>query len=187
MNETDIIKGCLKNDRASQKALYEQNYSKMLGVCLRYAKSSDEAQDILHEAFLKVFNSIKNFNGTGSFEGWIRRIMVNTAIDHIRKNKQNYLIVSTVYANEKASKLADEVPEDDLIMQIDKEEIMKAVQELTPAYRTVFNLYVVEEFTHKEIADMLDISEGTSKSNLSKAKFNLRKNLMHLIKTVHGK
>lgn len=187
MNEHDIIKGCLKNDRASQKALYEQHYSKMLGVCLRYAKDKDEAKDILHEAFLKVFTNLKNFNGTGSFEGWIRRIMVNTAIDHLRKNKQNYLIVSTVYANEKAGNLVEEVNEEDLMLNIDKEDILKAVQELTPAYRTVFNLFVIEEFTHKEIAEMLDISEGTSKSNLSKAKFNLKKNLMHLIKPLHGK
>jgi RNA polymerase sigma-70 factor (ECF subfamily) len=188
MNETDIIKGCLKNDRASQKALYEHFYSKMLGVCLRYSKSSDEAKDVLHEGFLKVFDSLKNFKGNGSFEGWVRRIMVNTAIDHLRKNKQNYLIVSTVYANEKASSTAEEVDDEELILHIDREEILKAVQELTPAYRTVFNLYVIEEYTHKEIAELLDISEGTSKSNLSKAKFNLRKNLMHHIKpAVNGK
>ena len=182
MNETDIIKGCLKNDRVSQKALYETFYSKMLGVCLRYSKSSDEAKDVLHEGFLKVFTNIKKFHGTGSFEGWIRRIIVNTAIDHLRKNKQNYLIVSTVYANEKASHIADEINEDELALHINQEEILKAVQELTPAYRTVFNLFVIEEYTHKEIAELLDISEGTSKSNLSKAKFNLKKNLMHLIK-----
>ena len=187
MNETEMIRGCLKNDRASQKALYEQFYSRMLGVCLRYSKDRDEAKDILHEGFLKVFNSLKTFNGTGSFEGWIRRIMVNTAIDHLRKNKQNYLIVSTVYANEKAAGIAEEVNEDELAINIDKEEILRAVQELTPAYRTVFNLFVIEEYTHREIAELLDISEGTSKSNLSKAKFNLKKNLMHLIKAAHGK
>ena len=188
MNETDIIKGCLRNDRASQKTLYEHFYSKMLGVCLRYSKNSDEAKDALHEGFLKVFDNLKNFKANGSFEGWIRRIMVNTSIDHIRKNKQNYLIVSTVYANEKATNVAEDVNDDDLAMHIDKEDILKAVQELTPAYRTVFNLYVIEEYTHKEIAEMLDISEGTSKSNLSKAKFNLRRNLMHLLKpAVNGK
>jgi RNA polymerase sigma-70 factor (ECF subfamily) len=187
MNENEIIKGCLKNDRASQKALYEQYYSKMLGVCQRYAKDKDDAKDVLHEAFLKVFSNLKNFNGSGSFEGWIRRIMVNTSIDYLRKNKQNYLIVSTVYANEKASAAIEEIEDDDLLLNIDKEDILKAVQDLTPAYRTVFNLYVIEEFTHKEIAEMLDISEGTSKSNLSKAKFNLRKNLTHLIKATNDK
>ncbi|MGQ0828621.1 MAG: RNA polymerase sigma factor [Bacteroidota bacterium] len=188
MTETEIIKGCLKNDRASQKALYERFYSKMLGVCLRYSKNSDEAKDILHEGFLKVFNGLKKFNATGSFEGWVRRIIVNTAIDQLRKNKQNYLIVSTVYANEKASGMAvEEINEDELLSHINQEEILKAVQKLTPAYRTVFNLYVVEEYTHREIAELLDISEGTSKSNLSKAKFNLKKNLMHLIKDTDGK
>ncbi len=188
MNETDIIKGCLRNDRASQKVLYENFYSKMLGICLRYSKSNDEAKDILHEGFMKVFENLKNFKANGSFEGWIRRIMVNTAIDHLRKNKQNYLIVSTVYANEKATSVAEEMEDNELELRIDKEVILRAVQELTPAYRTVFNLYVIEEHTHKEIAALLDISEGTSKSNLSKAKFNLRKNLMHHIKpTVNGK
>lgn len=154
---------------------------------MRYAKDKDDAKDVLHEAFLKVFGNLKNYNGSGSFEGWIRRIMVNTSIDYLRKNKQNYLIVSTVYANDKAANMAEEVQEDDLLLNIDKEEILKAVQDLTPAYRTVFNLYVVEEMTHKEIAELLDISEGTSKSNLSKAKFNLKKNLMHLIKATHDK
>lgn len=187
MNETDIIKGCLKNDRASQKVLYETFYSKMLGVCLRYSKNSDEAKDVLQEGFLKVFNSLKKFNGSGSFEGWVRRIIVNTAIDHLRKNKQNYLIVSTVYANDKASNMTEEINEDELLSHINQEEILKAVQQLTPAYRTVFNLYVVEEYTHREIAELLDISEGTSKSNLSKAKFNLKKSLMHLIKNADGK
>ena len=187
MNETDIIKGCLRNDRASQKILYETFYSKMLGVCLRYSKNNDEAKDILHEGFLKIFSSLKKFNATGSFEGWIRRIIVNTAIDHLRKNKQNYWIVSTVYANDKASNMAEEIDEDELSLHINQEEILKAVHQLTPAYRTVFNLYVIEEYTHKEIAELLDISEGTSKSNLSKAKFNLKKSLMHLIKNADGK
>lgn len=187
MTEHDIIKGCIKNDRECQKALYEQYYSKMSGVCLRYAKDKNTAKDVFHEAFLKVFNNIKNFNGSGSFEGWIRRIMVNTSIDHLRKNRQDYLIVSTVYANEKAAAVTEEIDEDDILANINEEDILKAVQELTPAYRTVFNLFVIEEFTHKEIAEMLDISEGTSKSNLSKAKFNLRKNLAHLIKAVNGK
>ena len=89
MNENEIIKGCLKNDRASQKTLYEYFYSGMLGVCLRYSKNRDEAQDILHEGFLKVFNNLSKFNNSGSFEGWIRRIMVNTCIDNLRKNTKS--------------------------------------------------------------------------------------------------
>ena len=182
MNEPEVIKGCLKNDRVSQKLLYDFYYSKMLVVCLRYAKDDSEAQDVLHEGFLKVYLNLKNFNGTGSFEGWIRKIMVNTAIDNLRKNKSNYMIVSTVYADDKTIDIADEVTDDELAINIEPEEILKAVKKLTPAYRTVFNLYVIEDYSHKEIAEMLEISEGTSKSNLSKAKFNLRKNLIHLIK-----
>ena len=187
MNEIDIIKGCLKNDRMSQKALYEGYYGKMLGACMRYAKDRDEAKDMLQEGFIKVFNNIQNFNNKGSFEGWMRRIIVNTCIDQIRKNKKNYLIVSTVNANDQGITPAEEIDEDDLADRISEAEILRAVQDLTPAYRMVFNLFVIEEYTHKEIAELLDISEGTSKSNLSKAKFNLKKNLMNLTKTAHGK
>ncbi len=181
-NESEIIKGCLKNDRASQKALYEHFYNRMLGVCMRYARDSDEAKDILNEAFLKVFNSLKTFASKGSFEGWVKRVIVNSAIDHLRKNRQQYLIVNTVYANGMARNMEEETDDDELLSRVSKEEIMKAVQKLSPAYRAVFNLFVMEEYSHKEISDMLDISEGTSKSNLAKAKFNLRKNLAHLAK-----
>jgi RNA polymerase sigma-70 factor (ECF subfamily) len=181
MEETEIIKGCLKNDRACQKMLYERFYGKMMGVCMRYAKDRDEAKDILHEGYIKVFDKLKNFGSKGSFEGWIRRIMVNTAIDHLRRNKHEYLIVNTVYASDQGASITDE-PDDNIINRVDQEEVMKAVQNLSPAYRAVFNLYVIEEYSHKEISEILDISEGTSKSNLAKAKFNLKKNLIHLIK-----
>ncbi|MCC7301895.1 MAG: RNA polymerase sigma factor [Bacteroidia bacterium] len=182
MEESDIIKGCVRNDRLSQKALYERFYGKMISVCLRYAKDRDEAQDMLHEGFMKVFGNIKNFGSKGSFEGWVRRIMVNCCIDHLRKNKQQYLIVNTVIAESAARTSPDEVSDEELADLISKEEVMKAVQNLSPAYRTIFNLYVIEEYTHREISEMLDISEGTSKSNLAKAKFNLKKNLTQLLK-----
>ena|ERR1051326_4243013 len=181
MEETEIIKGCLRNDRACQKILYERFYGKMMAVCLRYAKDRDEAKDILHEGYMKVFDKLKNFGSKGSFEGWIRRIMVNTAIDHLRKNKHEYLIVNTVYASDQAATVTD-ANDDDIINSVDHEEVMKAIQQLSPAYRAVFNLYVIEDFSHKEISEILDISEGTSKSNLAKAKFNLKKNLSHLLK-----
>jgi RNA polymerase sigma-70 factor (ECF subfamily) len=181
MEETDMIKGCLRGDRACQKMLYEKFYSKMMGVCMRYAKDRDEAKDILHEGYIKVFDKLRNFGSKGSFEGWIRRIMVNTAIDHIRRNKHEYLIVNTVYASDQGASVADE-SDDNLMNSVDQEEVMKAIQNLSPAYRAVFNLYVIEEYSHKEISEILDISEGTSKSNLAKAKFNLKKNLIHLVK-----
>ena len=182
MEESEIIKGCLRNERLSQKALYERFFGKMMAVCSRYAKDRDEAGDMLHEGFMKVFDNIRNFGHKGSFEGWVRRIMVNCSIDHLRKNRQQYLIVNTVIAENAGRNAEDEMGEDDLADLINKEDIMRAVQNLTPAYRTIFNLYVIEEYTHREIAELLDISEGTSKSNLAKAKFNLKKNLTNLIK-----
>lgn len=185
MTESEIIKGCINQDRNCQKALYEKFYGKMKGVCLRYAKDSDQAQDILQDAFIKVFDKIKKFEGSGSFEGWIRRIMVNTAIDYLRKNKQEYLIVSTVHAH-KVEEPEETVTDDDILNYVTKEDVINAVHKLSPAYRAVFNLYVVEEYSHKEIAEMLGISEGTSKSNFAKAKYNLRKLLIHLIPQANG-
>jgi RNA polymerase sigma factor (sigma-70 family) len=187
MTENELIAGCIKQDRACQEALYKRFYGKMMGVCLRYAKNRDEASDMLQEGFIKVFTSLRNFSFKGSFEGWVRRIVVNTAVDHLRRNKHEYMIVSTVYAREgDVPDPAEEVEEDNLLNNLSEEEILNAVSQLSPAYRTVFNLYVMENFPHKEIADQLGISEGTSKSNLAKARFQLKKNLFNLIKQTDG-
>jgi len=182
MNETEIIKGCLKNDLVSQKALYDLFYGKMLAVCLRYAKDSDEAKDIFKDAFIKASKTIRNVNNSTSLELWLKKIMVNTAINHLRKNRQDYLIVSTVYANEKQNNVPLEISDEELALVAKKEEILLAIQELTPAYRTVYNMFEVDDYSLHDISEMLDISESTSKSNLSKAKFNLRKNLWNIIK-----
>jgi len=187
MTENELIAGCIKQDKACQEALYKRFYGKMMGVCLRYAKNRDEASDMLQEGFIKVFTSLRNFSFKGSFEGWVRRIIVNTAVDHLRRNKHEYMIVSTVYAREgDVPDPAEEVEEDNLLNNLSEEEILHAVSQLSPAYRTVFNLYVMENFPHKEIADQLGISEGTSKSNLAKARFQLKKNLFNLIKHADG-
>ncbi|MES2139272.1 MAG: sigma-70 family RNA polymerase sigma factor [Bacteroidota bacterium] len=186
MDENDIIKGCLKNNPESQKALYDYYYNKMLGVCLRYSKDITEAKEILHEGFFQVFTNLKNFKAPESFEGWIKKIMVNAAIDYLHKNKQN-LIVSTFNANKSVANTLEELSDEEIISNINKEEILKAVQELTPAYRKVFNLYLIEGHAHKQIAEMLDISEDTSESNLEKAKFNLRKNIQQIITKANGK
>ena len=183
MDENEIVKGCLRNDRVCQKALYDNYFSPMLGVCSRYSNSEEQANDILHDGFLKVFMGLKNFNNSGTLEGWVRRIMVNTCIDRLRRSKENYNIVSTVHPDQIIIDVPEEIDNEDIFRDIEKKDILKAVRKLTPAYRTVFNLYVIEDYSHQQIADMLEISEGTSKSNLSKAKFNLRKNLIHLIKT----
>ncbi len=186
MNENEIIKGCLKNSRESQKALYELFYGKMLGVCLRYSNSNIDAKEILNEGFLKVFENLKNLKEGDSIEDWIRKIMINTSIEHIRKNKQNLLIVSTVHVNKNNVRTADQISDEALFSKIEKEEILKAVQELTPGYRTVYNLFVIDGYPLKEIAEILDISEETSKLNLSKAKFALRKNLIQFLNTNNG-
>ena len=187
MTENELISGCIRQDRSCQEALYKRFYGKMMGVCLRYAKNRDEASDMLQEGFIKVFTSIRNFASKGSFEGWVRRIIVNTAVDHLRRNKHEYMIVSTVYAREgDVPDPAEEVEDENLMNNLSEEEILNAISQLSPAYRTVFNLYVMEELPHKEIADQLGISEGTSKSNLAKARFQLKKNLFNLIKQADG-
>jgi RNA polymerase sigma factor (sigma-70 family) len=174
-----LIEGCLKGERRAQQAVYETFYGKMMAVCLRYTKNTDQAKDILQDGFIKVFNSMDRFNQAGSFEGWIRRIMVNTAIDHFRRTKNSYLLLGEERSIED---FVDQDAEDTLAEEQEAEEwdlkpadIINAMQKLTPAYRTVFNLYVFEELTHKEIADLLGINIGTSKSNFAKAKHNLKK------------
>ena len=185
MDENELIKGCLKNSRESQKALYDYYYNKMFGVCLRYSKDSDEAKEIIQEGFLNVFSNIKHLKGGDSLESWIKNIIVQTTIGHLGKNKQN-LIVSTVYANSTTVNHAENLSDREIILNIDKERLLKAVQQLTPAYRKVFNLFVIEGYNHKTIAEMLDISEETSEISLAKAKFNLRKNIMQLSKQTNG-
>jgi RNA polymerase sigma-70 factor (ECF subfamily) len=173
-----IIEGCVKKKRKYQKRLFDLYYGKMLGVCLRYAKDKDEAKDMVQNGFIKVFKNLKVYNYSGSLEGWIRRIMVNTAIDQIRKNKRDPF------------KLNEDMPiknlEEDVPMEAEEyveeihikaEQAIKAISELSAGYRTVFNMYVIEGYTHKEIAEHLGISEGTSKSNLAKAKQKLRQTL----------
>ena len=142
---------------------------------MRYATDDDEALDIFQEAFIKVFNNLVRYGNKGSFEGWIRRIMVNTAIDHIRKNKK---LREMVEINEEIT--ADEIEEEaeDLLDKVSFDDLLGCVQDLSPAYRSVFNMYVVDGFSHKDIAQELGISEGTSKSNLAKAKMNIKKLLV---------
>lgn len=174
-----IIKKCLKKDRKYQFKLYEKYYGKMMGVCMRYARDRDEAGDMVQQGFIKLFNNLHRYKSSGSFEGWIRRIFVNTAIDHIRRNKKKLFLMDE---DKHLDFLNKDVDLDPLQKnkELDPTLVMKAVNQLSPAYRTVFNLYVIEDYSHKEIAEMLMISEGTSKSNLSKAKQNLRKALQTL-------
>lgn len=170
----NVVKGCVKGDRTSQKILYERYYSKMMVVCYRYAKDGDEAKDLLQDGFLKIFKSLHKYNFNGSLEGWMRRLMINSAIDHYRKFK-NIFSLSENHVNHLVEE--EDTSENDIYEGFDSKIIMEAVQNLSPAYRTVFNLYAIEGFSHKEIAEKLNISIGTSKSNFSKARMNLKKQL----------
>jgi RNA polymerase sigma factor (sigma-70 family) len=165
--ETDLITGCIQGDRKMQYELYQRFASKMYGVCLRYAANAEEAEDMLQEGFVKVFRKLDSFRSEGSFEGWVRRIFVNTAIEQFRK--KNYLqpITEREEATVEGSYLS-------VLDNLAERDIIGLVQQLSPGYRTVFNMYVVEGYTHKEIADALGISEGTSKSQLSRAKLILQ-------------
>lgn len=150
-----------------QEELYRRFSPRMYAVCLRYAGKAEEAEDILQEGFIKVFKKLDSYRGDGSFDGWVRRIFVNTAIEHFRRKK--YLMPVTEKEENTIEGKSISVLDD-----LAARDIMALVQELSPGYRTVFNMYVVEGYTHKEIADMLGISEGTSKSQLSRAKVILQ-------------
>lgn len=148
----------------------------MKGVCLRYAANEDAAEDFLQEGFIKVFEKIADFNMQGSFEGWVRRIMVNNAIDQIRRVKHQLISIDQHEMQiGDADNNMEEMDDEQYYLDITPQQILVAMQELSPAYRTVFNLYVMENYSHQEIADQLGISIGTSKSNLSKARMNLKR------------
>ncbi len=174
MNEEEMLQGCKAHREQAQKLLFDRHVNLMMGVCLRYADSYEEAQDIVQDGFVKVFSKINSFTGSGSLEGWIKRIMVNTALDHLRKIK-----------NERFNLNVDDVSfllkEDQKIEgQLHEEDLMQLVKQLPTGYRTVFNLYAIEGYSHKEIAAELEISENTSKSQYSRARSLLQKRLEQL-------
>ena len=162
-NEADLIEGCIRGDRKMQKELYERFAPKMFGVCLRYASSNEEAEDILQEGFIMVFKKIGSYRNEGSFEGWIRRIFVNTAIEHFRRKTHQQPITEKEESTVEGKYLS-------VLDALAEKDIVQLIQQLSPGYRTVFNMYVIEGYSHKQIAEELGISEGTSKSQLSRAK-----------------
>jgi RNA polymerase sigma factor (sigma-70 family) len=176
-----IIQECIKGNRQSQSTLYNQFASKMFVVCLRYSRNREEAEEILQEGFMKVFEFIHQFKFAGSFEGWIRKIMVNCALQKIR-SKPQLRVVSEI----EGSKL-EYSGSDDILSRLGTKELLQMVQELPPGYRMVFNLYVFEGLKHREIANLLGISEGTSKSNLSDARHLLQKAISKSLLIDHEK
>jgi RNA polymerase sigma factor (sigma-70 family) len=170
ISEEELIKGCLAGTWAFQQMLYKRYAGKMLTVCMRYTNNRFEAEDILQEGFVLVFEKMAQFKMQGSFEGWIRRIMVNKSIEHYRKSANIFPVINVEDAE-------NQISVDDVLSQINAKELLKMIQELPPMYKMVFNLYVFEDMTHKEIADKLGIAEGTSKSNLSDARTLLKKKI----------
>lgn len=167
ITESDLISGCLEGNRRMQEELYRRFSPRMYAVCLRYAGNAEEAEDILQEAFIKVYKKLSSFRGEGSFEGWIRRVFVNTAIEHFRRKRYLQPVTEKEESTLEGNYLS-------VLDSLAERDILELVQQLSPGYRTVFNMYVVEGYTHKEIGDMLGISEGTSKSQLSRAKVILQ-------------
>ncbi len=168
MTENEIIQECLKNKASAQEKLYALYSRRMMAICLRYTRSRFEAEDIFHEAFVKVFKSIHTWKG-GSFEGWMRRIFVNTAINHFHQNRKYFDHVDSSYAEVKLSS------SDNVISDMSNQELLDTINRLPEGYKMIFNLHVVEGYNHNEIAEMLNIAEGSSKSQLSKAKTYLKK------------
>jgi RNA polymerase sigma-70 factor (ECF subfamily) len=170
-SEEKLIMKCRENDPASQRMLYDQYASKMLGVCRRYINDADQAEDVMITGFIKVFKNLAQFKFEGSFEGWVRRIMVNESLSFIRKNKNMYLEVDIEYAQR-------EPDYSQLDHHLQAEDLLELIDQLPTGYRTVFNLYAIEGYSHKEIADQLKISENTSKSQLSRARALLQRHLL---------
>lgn len=171
--ETELIEGCQRQNREAQHALYRMYSGKMYALCCRYVKDRMEAEDVLVTAFTKIFDKIGQYKGEGSFEGWIRRVMVNESLTYLRKHKSMYLETDIEEA-------AYEPDYHKLENQLEADDLLKMIEALPVGYRTVFNLYTIDGYSHQEIADQLGISENTSKSQLSRARALLQKKIMDL-------
>lgn len=174
MTEKELIDNCRKNNPQAQRALYDLYARKMMAVCMRYGRDYDTAQDLMQEGFIKVFTAIDSYTGNGSFEGWVRKIFINTALEYLRRND---ILRETV-------DIDDNEPLQEIdastVEQMSADELMELIAELPAGFRTVFNLFVVEGYNHKEIGTMLGITESTSRSQLTRAKKWLQKRLNEL-------
>jgi RNA polymerase sigma factor (sigma-70 family) len=178
MTEEAILQGCLQNNPAAQKELYVRYSTKMLAVCYRYAHNREDAEDMLQEGLIKVFSQIHTFENRGALEGWIRRIVVHTCINILKKNKKFNESVDIIHAT------TVQVKEESIPSIIQAKQVVECIRLLPIGYRTVLNLYAIEGFSHREIGDMLDIEESTSRSQYTRAKAMLeeilvKKNIIH--------
>jgi RNA polymerase sigma-70 factor (ECF subfamily) len=172
LTENELIEACIKKNRKAQEDLYNQYKDTLFLLCLKYCRNKTEAEDNLHDAFITIFNKIEKFNNKGSFEGWMKRITINMAIDKYKKGGKTNEIID--------NKLTDVTTIDDEKLNISLQVLLNTVQKLPNQYRIVFNLYELDNFTHKEISELLNISIGTSKSNLHRSKSLLKKNIEEL-------
>ncbi|HMN91243.1 MAG TPA: sigma-70 family RNA polymerase sigma factor [Saprospiraceae bacterium] len=170
-SEKTLVEACLRQDAAAQRALYEQYKVPMFQLCLRYAQDREEAEDLLQEGFIRVFQDLRQYRGEGTLGAWIRRLMINVALQHIRRKKRLFPTVDL-------EAIADSYESDEVVFaDLRVKALTQLIQQLPPGYRTVFNLFVIEGYSHQEIATQLQISESTSKTQLLKAKAMLRKML----------
>ncbi|MEZ4951806.1 MAG: RNA polymerase sigma factor [Saprospiraceae bacterium] len=168
MSELELIKACKKGDATAQEELYHRYKAKLFGICLRYADSYQEAEDFLQDGFIQIYKDIYQYKPFGSLEGWMRRVVVNVSLQHLRKKKK-------WQKTEDLSQIEYQMESgDDIISDLSAKNLVKMVQGLPDGYRAVFNLYVIEGYNHQEISEMLGVSVGTSKSQLSRAKAFLR-------------
>ncbi len=175
MENRELIKACKKQDTNAQRELYETYAPRMMGLCMMYCKNSDAAQDMLHDGFIKVFTQIKKYSGRGSFEGWMRRVFVNTILENFRKEKRKLQLISEMEV------LEEEVMDENLERLFDdsitEQTLLEMIQELPDGYRTVFSLYIFEDMSHREIAKQLGIKEAASRSQYSRAKSSLKEKI----------
>lgn len=180
--EEELIAGCLAGDRKAQRQLYNTYSGKFLGICLRYLKDQEDAEDVLIQSFMRIFEKLSQFQGKGSFEGWMRRIVVTQALMTIRSNRHLSLSVSLEEAPDNLESTAE-------LTQLEASELMNLVQSLPLGYRTVFNLFAIEGYSHQEIGALLGITESTSKSQLNRARSVLKEKITSLQlqpKITHG-
>lgn len=171
MNEQQLIKGCRKGDRNAQKELYDAYSRKMMGVCLRYVNDRETARDLLQDGFVKVFTCIDSYTGSGSFEGWMRRIFVNCALEYLRKAD----VLREAADLDNTPELVQ--PDSSAVSDMSAAELMQMIRELPAGFRTVFNLFAIEGYSHKEISEMLSITESTSRSQFTRARQLLQRKI----------
>ncbi|MDL2308573.1 sigma-70 family RNA polymerase sigma factor [Bacteroidales bacterium OttesenSCG-928-B11] len=173
-----LIADCIAQKRKAQHQLFKSYYGLMMSIALRYAHDEDEAQDMLNEGFIKVFANLDKYQNTGSFEGWMRKVMVNTALDYLRKNSHHYETLSYDAINEDENEIRIE---NEAMQNLTYNELMRCIQKLPTMSRNVFNLYVFEDYTHAEIAEILGMKEGTSHWHLNFARKKLKEEIKHIV------